>query len=627
MSTANAVISALEQRGFRKHGNEWRGNSPLRPGSDSKSFAVTIDDDEHGAWHDHVSNDSGSLYQLAEQLGIETPKPRKEVQSTKRAYADLEDYAKAHGIEPDILLEAGWREVTHQSRPALSFPTKNGTRYRFLDNKKPTYISEQGYKACWYGLDKAVERAKTQGAALILCNGEISTVTAQTYGLPACAVTSGEKAIPPELLGELRSKWRGKITLVYDCDDTGRRVAQDVAAQLADYSLAVVDLGLVGGGDLADFLTLYASDAYSAFYKLVPEHTKPGLETIAKSAIADLAASAGQLSRAIRDERMRRDGADMEALTAQVQADLDRVRMSAAKPKVRGISDVVKEAQERLMQRVSNPGGIPGLRLGIRKLDKAIGGLQEATVNVIYGATSMGKSTFVTSVLPPLMTQAVEQDGCVLVIPTESLSWRYTYKIAAAMCHISSDLIGRGELGPVQVKLVLDTLDRLSQLGCELFEGARPTPSAVRAAVLAGQKRYKAIVIDSVSNMAVAGDYASVAEVNNVLQELALSTGIPFLITSQVGRDVSERGEGLKWPRLTDAYGGGVIENNADVVIGMYRHQYYVDQKLEEPNALLPADVATAIMLKNRWSGNVGKKLNLHYEAGVGMFEREVEAT
>ena len=75
-TTGDKIIRELEQRGFKKVGpNEWRGNCPWRAGSDSKAFAVRKEDDgEHGAFHDHVTGEQGSLYQLAERLGIETPK-------------------------------------------------------------------------------------------------------------------------------------------------------------------------------------------------------------------------------------------------------------------------------------------------------------------------------------------------------------------------------------------------------------------------------------------------------------------------------------------------------------------------------------------------------------------------
>ena len=136
MSTANNVINAMQAYGIKqKSANNYNSNSPLRANSDSMSFVLKIEDDEHGTYYDHVAEQGGSLYQLAEILGIDTPKAS--VQNTKRAYDSPEDYARSHGITWEQLQSAGWQSVTHHKRPALLFNTLSGGRYRFLDGQSP----------------------------------------------------------------------------------------------------------------------------------------------------------------------------------------------------------------------------------------------------------------------------------------------------------------------------------------------------------------------------------------------------------------------------------------------------------------------------------------------------------
>ena len=139
-STADAVLQHLASYNLKTEpsngsGNNYRCNSPLRPDSDSMGFTLKIADEEHGTWLDHVSDESGSLYELAEKLGIETPKS--EAKSGKRGYGGIDDYAKAHGIPASALIEAGWEAETviKDGRPALTFKTANGMRWRFLDGK------------------------------------------------------------------------------------------------------------------------------------------------------------------------------------------------------------------------------------------------------------------------------------------------------------------------------------------------------------------------------------------------------------------------------------------------------------------------------------------------------------
>lgn len=251
-------------------GNRYRSRSPLRPESDSRSFSLFLHaDGEHGMYKDHVSGGGGSLYQLAKQLGIETPANDSSATS-KRAYASLSDYASSHGVAVKVFEQAGWREGTLGSRRVAFFKTNNGERWRFLDGGQPKYGNRNGYKQCWYGLKKAI--AMLAGSAfrvLVLCNGEASTIVAQHHGLAACCITnSGERSdLSPELLTELNEYLDVpdlKFLVAFDCDDKGRAAAVPMANYLCSQGLdaRAVDLDLgFAGADLADWCKLYGIEA------------------------------------------------------------------------------------------------------------------------------------------------------------------------------------------------------------------------------------------------------------------------------------------------------------------------------------------------------------------------------
>lgn len=278
MSLKDKVLGALAPYDVKAQGaNQYRLNSPLRAGANSHSFVVTFEGDDHGAWYDHVDDKGGSLYDLAKHLGIEVVK---EVATTKRAYSNIHDYAMSHGITSDVLVKAGWKEETKNNRKALFFPTKGGHRWRFLDGNQPYYISVNGYKKCWYGLNEVTQARLAYGEDLTICNGEISTVVGQAYGLATVSVTSGEGAIPDDLLNQLKEFLKPypntRIVIALDCDDKGRKSAEIVFGQLKSngFNVVAVDLGLSKGGDLADFLALYGLDrdgeALLAFKSLKP---------------------------------------------------------------------------------------------------------------------------------------------------------------------------------------------------------------------------------------------------------------------------------------------------------------------------------------------------------------------
>jgi hypothetical protein len=228
---------------------------------------LSIDDDEHGAWIDHKTDERGSLYDLAAHLGVPLP-DRAPVLTSKRPYGGLADYAESHGIPADELKRWGWTECVYtdagKQRPALTYPTRTGKRWRFLDGQKPYYKSEKGYKQAWYGLNKECAERVKFGLPLVLCNGEISTICAQYYGLAAISLPGGEKNIPDAHIQSLRA-WLHEIgatppvVVAMDCDHTGRVAARGIVATLLTngFQVRAVDLKLSTGGDLADFCKLH----------------------------------------------------------------------------------------------------------------------------------------------------------------------------------------------------------------------------------------------------------------------------------------------------------------------------------------------------------------------------------
>jgi hypothetical protein len=271
MSTRSAVLAALEPYSLTQESpNSYRSNRPWSPGSDSQGLTLTFDDDEHGAFFDHVAGQGGSLYQLAQRLGVEITH-QFQAQETKRDFANLAEYAAAHGATAEIFKAAGWRETRFQNRPALEFTTKTGRRWRFLDGEYPKFKSEKGYTRCWYGLDRAVARAKDSNQPLVICGGEPSVVAAQAQYLPACCITAGEKAdIPSFLVNELLQAWQGPVILAPDCDETGREWAQGWLELLKakGYQARAVDFHGSKGFDLADFVKLHGDDSDIRFGEL-----------------------------------------------------------------------------------------------------------------------------------------------------------------------------------------------------------------------------------------------------------------------------------------------------------------------------------------------------------------------
>jgi hypothetical protein len=274
-TTADRVLNALQHYRLKDEGDgQYRADCPWRAGSNSHALSVTITDGEHGAYTEHRSGEHGSLYQLADRLGVECARSGYSVAvPTKRKYSDLADYARAHGVAADVFKAAGWHDVqTYQSRPALRFSTDNGDKYRFIDGDPPTFKpKERGYQHCLYKLAEAIALAAQTGQPLVIGNGEPSTIVAQHFGVAATATTGGEnKLVNADLLATLTAAYNGPILIALDCDNAGRDGAYKWYKVLsnAGYDVRALDLNGDKGFDLADFCRLHQRGSAGALQQL-----------------------------------------------------------------------------------------------------------------------------------------------------------------------------------------------------------------------------------------------------------------------------------------------------------------------------------------------------------------------
>lgn len=626
MSTADKVLDALRAYDLKPSGaNQWRSNSPLRPGSNSHGFTLTVEGGEYGAFDDKVSGDSGSLYELAERLGIETPKGlRAAVANTKRAYSGIDDYAAAHGLTADEMRAAGWEVVTHKGRAALAFKTDSGTRWRFIDGGDPPYINPLEYKACWYGLKRAITMAAKTNGALVICNGEISTVAAQKYGIPACCKTGGETALPKPLLDELKAKWQGAIWLAFDCDETGRKAAAGIVAQLP--AAVAIDLGLGEKGDLADYVMLHTDDAAHGLGVLAVRAPKLDEQLTDMEALIK---EVGNLTRALRKDEQ--DHIDPVTALSQARAQLDRVSLKLSKPLVKTFADLARErcaeATERAQNAEANGGvslyEVEGLRMNIPAFDNILHGFRPEIYDV-YGATGSGKTFMLVSMAREFLKQAPG-----FIVSTELQPGRWFDRLIASMAEVSASDIRRGVYGDKGAwQRVQDAYALLGSMRCEILDTSSPTPEMIRAAFLRGMDAgngYEWLIVDSQSKMSYPGAtaiYDRMSGVSNGLQDLMRETDVPIIASNQIGRDLASRPAGQKQPQLEDGYGGGIIEHNAGAVIGLYNHAYYVKRGLESVSDLYPDGMVLARFLKIRDEDDSDAPVvKLQLRPGIGFYE------
>lgn len=605
----------LESLGF-KHvgGGQYRGNCPWRPGANSKGFSVFLDPDDSdgkkGGWTDHSRNDSGGLIDYAERRSIEVP--RAQAQETKRAYSGLADYAQAHYTPVEAFTAAGWSEGTHKGRPCLIYKLGGVLRYRMTDGNKPYYLwpDEGGGKAAWYGLKRAVDLA--DGRALILCNGEASTIAGQWRKLPACAWAGGEKKLPDAAITELKAAWSGTIILAYDCDETGKQAARDVAEQLtaAGFVVRVADLDMTTHGDLADFVGLHEAQSYAELDKRAVEYL-PDLK-----ALADAARAAEQTITAAQADP-----------TEVAMKQIEQIERHAERAKEK-ISPVrVYELHELMDELLSPQANRRYLELPIPELATLVGPL-EPELYVIYGAPNMGKSWVASSIAASLL-----RSGSGLVITTETKPKRFSARMVSYASRVPLNRVQEKTAAPEEQAAWVRMAQAFKGYENRVMDMSSPTGKQVVAAAKKARAEIGLdwLLVDSATRMRGSGDgiYERSSSVANALQDMARDLDIPVIVTSQIGRDVGNRGQGNHQPRMNDGYGSGVIEQNAGVVLGFYRHDYYVTQGLEVPDdATYPPNTARLILLKHRNRAFPAVPyVTVRAELGCGIYEYRPQMT
>jgi replicative DNA helicase len=592
MTTWDKIAAVLRNYNLKQVGREeWRSNRPWSAKSDSMGLAIKVlPDGEYGAWKDHVADEGGSLYELAARLNVELPE-RAEITPTKRGYTDLADYAQAHGAPVEAF--SGWTETTCNGRPALHFMVGDKDRWRFIDGApgKENFYWKKGSHPALYGWARALDMAKRTGRKPIYVNGAATVRVGQWYGIPAFTVEGGEHAIPDALIDQLAAEWDGEFIFALDSDYTGQKAMYGSVAKLAAKGRKAynADLALMDRGDLCDFRKLHEENTYAELERraVVP---KAGDEPTPP--LSMLAESARVMDQQVTQTHGDPDEAALRQLD-QIEQHVERAKDKLRPVRVMDMADLARAALDPAKNAKRWP------TLAIPELAALVGPL-EPELYVIYGAPNMGKSWMAVSFAGALMKQ-----GTGLMITTETRPDKWFRRIVSYQSRVPLDRVDDGIASEAERKAWNKVVAGMAGYPGAMMDMSSPTGKAIVRAALKVRKEQGLdwIVVDSATRMRGIGSnsYERTSNVAHALQDMARDFNVPVIITSQIGRDVGERPHGQKLPRMEDAYGSGAIEQDAGVVLGLYRHDYYVTRGSEVPDdATFPPNTARVILLKHR---------------------------
>ena len=235
--------------------------------------------------------------------------------------------------------------------------------------------------------------------------------------------------------------------------------------------------------------------------------------------------------------------------------------------------------------------GIVGVPTGLTDLDDRLGGLHNQDLIIIAGRPSMGKTALATNIAFHAAKKIQEKEevkSSVAFFSLEMSSEQLSTRILAEQSRIKSNDIRRGKVSEEQMNKFIEVSKNIVDLPLFIDE----TPAISIAALSNRARRIKRlhgvglIVVDYIqlmtaNNFRNDGRVQEISEITQGLKALAKELNVPVLALSQLSRAVEQRDD--KKPQLSDLRESGSIEQDADVVMFVYRESYYLERK--EPRA------------------------------------------
>ena len=251
--------------------------------------------------------------------------------------------------------------------------------------------------------------------------------------------------------------------------------------------------------------------------------------------------------------------------------------------------EAMKMTIEMASNAYKNDEGIVGVPTGLTDLDDRLGGLHKSDLLIIAGRPSMGKTALATNIAFNA-AKKIQDDGrksTIAFFSLEMSSEQLSTRILAEQSRIKSNDIRRGRISEDQFDKFIETSKNISELPLYIDE----TPAISIASLSNRARRIKRlygldmVVVDYIQLMKASnfkdGRVQEISEITQGLKALAKELSVPVLALSQLSRAVESRDD--KKPLLSDLRESGSIEQDADVVMFVYREAYYLERKEPQP--------------------------------------------
>ncbi|HEX3423997.1 MAG TPA: replicative DNA helicase [Sphingomicrobium sp.] len=268
-----------------------------------------------------------------------------------------------------------------------------------------------------------------------------------------------------------------------------------------------------------------------------------------------------------------------------------------AEGRAKAFSEATKEALEMAERALNSGGHLSGFTTGLESLNAKIGGLHKSDLIIIAGRPGMGKSSLGTNIAFAAAQRFVRdvEDGIdpeksagapVALFSLEMSADQLATRILAEQSGISSENLRMGKISQQEFRQLARAAAELQNLPLYIDDTPGLTIAALRtrARRLKRQKGIGAVVVDYLQLLQGSGRGSSadnrvqeISEISRGMKQLAKELNVPVIALSQLSRAVEQRED--KRPQLSDLRESGSIEQDADIVLFIYREDYYLASK------------------------------------------------
>lgn len=356
------------------------------------------------------------------------------------------------------------------------------------------------------------------------------------------------------------------------------------------------ELDTIGGSAYLTELTNYVPTA---------AHAEAYAELVSQKAIRRrLIRASGEISEMSYDET-----SSTEELLGKAEAELFAVSDQSLKQDLSSIESILTESFDRMEELHRNKGTLRGIRTGYQDLDHMTAGLQRSDLIILAARPAMGKTTLVTNLAYNVATIAKQP---VLFFSLEMSKEQLVDRMLADASGVDAWNIRTGNLSDDDFSKLSDAMGELAEAPIYIDDtpGVSVLEMRTKARRIAHEQPIGLIIIDYLQLMQGSGKsdgnrVQEVSEISRGLKLIARELNVPVIALSQLSRSVESRSPQI--PQLSDLRESGSIEQDADIVMFIYREAYYNPETERE-------NITDLIISKHR-NGPTGKvELYFHPE-------------